>query len=394
MQAVNLDAQLADLDKELASAGIPLKYRPLDCFKRLHRSVPDGPQRAQLFDPVIEWYLKQYGDAVRWDGVIARFPILIRGAVYLGQARFVGEEEVLAPFEEGIEGLPKDRAQSLTEDEKRPIMEKLTFGSRSFYSLHNLLIDDDWLGATERNLARRALFDLENAAATLKHTGDTQAAIVQAHEAAEKYLKAALSRTGSTKDLKKLGHNIPKIFKELVQAHSRYSCLALPVDNLQKLAPNMELRYTSVPRSMEMAIEEYHGALYVCGLIAQMWIFDKARGTTKSRFKAGSFYVDGAGTTFYCKSVQGNSATLTLFRSSKYTGSQMANIVMKVSQSSLYLEVTDAVQDAQLRSQFALHLRYPGRKVSPDEIGLRMIHGPEGSYTTAVLKVPIAKPKE
>ena len=71
---------------------------------------------------------------------------------------------------------------------------------------------------------------------TLKHTGDTQAAFVQAHEAAEKYLKAALSRTGSTKDLKKLGHDIPKIFKELVQAQPRYSCLTLPVENLQRLS--------------------------------------------------------------------------------------------------------------------------------------------------------------
>jgi hypothetical protein len=73
--------------------------------------------------------LKKYGEAVRWDGVIARFPILIRGVVYLGQARFVGEEEALAPFEEGIKNLPKDIAQALTAKEKRPIMEKLTFGS-------------------------------------------------------------------------------------------------------------------------------------------------------------------------------------------------------------------------------------------------------------------------
>lgn len=167
---------------------------------------------------MIEWHLKKYGDAVRWDGVIARFPISIKGIVYLGQARFAGEQEVLAPFEDGIEGLSKDLAQSLTPEEKRPIMEKLTFGSRSFYSLHNLLVDDDWLGTIERNLARRALYDLENAAMTLKYTGDTQSAIVQAHEATEKYLKAALSKAGSTKSLKGLGHDIPKIFKELVQA--------------------------------------------------------------------------------------------------------------------------------------------------------------------------------
>lgn len=394
MQSTTLDAQLADLDKEFVAAGTPLKYRPLDCFKRLYGSVPDGPQRTQLFDPVIEWYLKKYGDAVRWDGVIARFPISIGDIIYLGQARFVGEQEVLAPFEDGIEGLSRDLAQSLTPEEKRLIMEKLTFGSRSFYSLHNLLVDDDWLGTIERNLARRALYDLENAAMTLKHTGDTQSAIVQAHEAAEKYLKAALSKAGSSKSLKGLGHDIPKIFKELVQAEHRYSCLSLPVENLQKLSPNMELRYTTVPRSMDMAIEAYHGALYVCGLVAQMWLFDKARGTTKSRFKECCFYMDGANTTFYCKRVQGDSATLTLFRSSRFTGSQMADITMDISQSALYLEVVDPLQDAQLRTRFAAHLRHPGRKVSPEEIGLRMVHGPEGSYASAVLKAPIAKPHE
>ncbi|HMG86738.1 MAG TPA: HEPN domain-containing protein [Terracidiphilus sp.] len=392
MLAANLDLQLEDLDKEFLSAGIPLKYRPLDCFKRLYGSVADASQRARLFDPVIEWYLNKYGDEARWDGIIARFPIFIRGVVYLGQAQFVAEEEVMTPFEEGIEGLSADLARSLTSEEKRSVMERLTLGSRSFYSLHNLLSDDNWLDVTVREMARRALFDLENAAVTLKHTGDTQSAIVQAHEAAEKYLKAALWRAGKTKNLKKLGHDIPKIFKELTQVQPRYFCLRLPVENLHRLSPSMELRYTSVPRSVEMAIEAYHGALYVCGLTAQMWLFDRARGTTVSRFKAGSFYIDGSGTTFYCKTVQTGSAVLILFRSSKFTGLQMADLTMDLSQSALYLEVTDPRQDAQLRAQLAFQLRNRGRKVSPDEIGLTMTHGPEGSYTTAVLKVPVAKP--
>lgn len=92
-------------------------------------------------------------------------------------------------------------------------MEKLTFGNRSFYSLYNLLVDDDWLETLERELARRAQYDLENAAVTLKHTGDTQSAIVQAHEAAEKYLKAALHRAGNTKKLKSFGHYIQSSFQ-------------------------------------------------------------------------------------------------------------------------------------------------------------------------------------
>jgi HEPN domain-containing protein len=394
MHGGSSDRQVEDVDSELASAGVPLRYRPLDCFKQLYGSVPEGQRRQELFDPIIEWYLRKYGDAVRWDGVVARFPILIGGIVYLGQARFVAEGEVLANFEDGIEDLPKIAARSLSPEELRPVIEKLTFGSRNFYSLYNLLIDDDWLGVIERGLVRRALYDLENAAVTLKHTGDTQAAIVQAHEAAEKFLKAALSKAGTTKNLKSFGHDIPKIFKELLQTERRYSYLSLPLANLQKLSPNMELRYTNVPRSVELAIEGYHGALYICGMIAQMWLFDKARGTAKSGFKECSFYLDGANSTFYCKRVQGDSTTLTLFRSSTFTGSQMADITLDLSQSALYLEVTDAVQDAQLRRQLEAHLRNPGRKVSPEEIGLKMVHGPEGSYTTAVLRIPLAKPKK
>jgi hypothetical protein len=40
------------------------------------------------------------------------------------------------------------------------------------------------------------------------------------------------------------------------------------------------------------------------------------------------------------------------------------------------------------------HLRNPGRKVFPEEIGLKMVHGPEGSYATAMIRRPIAKPNE
>lgn len=258
------EKQFEDLDNELIAAGVPLRYRPLDCFKKLYGSVPDGPQRDELFAPLISWYLKKYGDAVRWDGIVARFPVLIRGVVYLGQARFVGAGEVLANFQEGIEQLPDEVVRSLSPEEKRPILEKLTFGARGFASLHNLIIDDLWLSETEQALVRRALYDLENAAVTLKHTGDTQAASVQAHEAAEKFLKAALSRAGSSKALKSFGHNIPKLFRELLVAEPRYACVELPVENLQKLAPNMELRYSHVPRSLEMAVAGFHGSLYVC----------------------------------------------------------------------------------------------------------------------------------
>jgi hypothetical protein len=121
--------------------------------------------------------------------------------------------------------------------------------------------------------------------------------------------------------------------------------------------------------------EGFHGSLYVCGIIAQMWLFDQARGTTTSAFKECSFYLDGANSTFYCKRVHGDSAILTLFRSSKHTGSLIVDITMDRSRSALYLEVSDALHDARLRRQFQQQLRNPGRKVSPEEIGVNMVHG-------------------
>jgi hypothetical protein len=143
-----------------------------------------------------------------------------------------------------------------------------------------------------------------------------------------------------------------------------------------------------------MAVEGFHGSLYVCGILAQMWLFDQARGTTKSAFKECSFYIDGSNATYYCKKAAADSAVLTHFRSSKYTGSQMADLVLDPSSSALYFEVTDPNRDAQLRGQFLLHLRNPGKKVSHEEIGLNMVHGPEGSYTTVLLKATVLRPTE
>jgi hypothetical protein len=125
-----------------------------------------------------------------------------------------------------------------------------------------------------------------------------------------------------------------------------------------------------------------------------MWLFDQARAGTKSAFKECSFYIDGSNATYYCKKAAADSAVLTHFRSSKYTGSQMADLVMDPSSSALYLEVTDPDQDAQLRRQFLLHLRNPGKRVSPEEIGLNMVHGPEGSYTSVMVKAPVIRPAE
>jgi hypothetical protein len=65
----------------------------------------------------------------------------------------------------------------------------------------------------------------------------------------------------------------------------------------------------------------------------------------------------------------------------------MMDIPMSVDQSALYLEVTDPQQDANLRLRLAEHLRDPGRRATPEEIGLKVVKGVEGSYATAMFRM-------
>jgi HEPN domain-containing protein len=385
MTAIPIGAKLQKLDDELASTGVPLRYRPLECFKKLYGAV-GNERREELFDPLVQWYLAKYGDEAQWDGIIGRCPILIRGKVNLGLARFSAAAETVVNWRDQIEDLPESIAMSLTEAERNAISEKLMVANLELRTLYNLTIDDHCLPKFERGLVWRALHDLENAAVTLKHTGDTQTATVQAHEAAEKFLKAALRKSGSTKNLKNFGHDIPKVFGELVRAEPRYAWLSKPIENLQKLAPGMEMRYGPAPRSLEKAVGAFYAALHVCGVLANMWLFDMARGTSKSSFKEGRFYFNGAGLTFYCTRVQGETAILRRFHSSTFTGMQMMDIVMKTVQSAMYLEVTDTAEIERLKRKLVFHIRNRGKRVSPNEIGLKMINGPEGCYVTATFE--------
>lgn len=229
----SLEAKLQMIDDELANAGMPLRYRPLECFKRLY-GVAKEEHRERLFDPLMQWYLTKYGEEAHWDGIIGRCPILIRGKVYLGVARFSASAETVVSSRDQVEDLSDEIANSLTESESKTVAEKLMNANLELRTLYNLTIDDHCLATFGRGLVWRALHDLENAAVTLKHTGDTQTATVQAHEAAEKFLKAALLKAGSTKNPKNFGHDIPKLFRELVDLEPRYAWLRLPVENLQK----------------------------------------------------------------------------------------------------------------------------------------------------------------
>jgi HEPN domain-containing protein len=138
-----------------------------------------------------------------------------------------------------IDGLPAEVGASLSHEEFEAIARKTAGATASFQQLYNLTVADGFLDAAERGLVWRALFDLETAATTLRHVGDTRNTVFHVHQAAEKFLKVALKRAGSTTDLKRLGHNVPAAFAELKSLSGRYSWLEQSVDALQVLAPNM-----------------------------------------------------------------------------------------------------------------------------------------------------------
>jgi HEPN domain-containing protein len=392
LSAEELNSRLEEIDAVLEAQALPLKYRPLEGFKRTYGDLLDGPLRGSLFDSIADWYRDRYGKRAEPDGIIGRIPVLLRGEVYL----------VLVPLTEGdavvrlidqIDGLPTEVGASLSREEFEAIARKVAGATIGFQTLYNLTVEDGFLDAVERGLVWRALFDLETAATTLRHVGDTQNTIFQIHQAAEKFLKVALKRAGSTADLKRLGHNLPAVFAELKSLSDRYSWLESSVDALQALAPNMQIRYSVVPRRRENAIEAFHEALSICGALAQMWLFDTKRGSGNPRFLPGCFYVDGTRGTYFCKSTLQNagappSAILTHFGVNPVLGRMMFDISVYLSESALYLEVKNEEELAALQRELDSFIRQPpAHRATPEELGIKTDSGPEGSYTTALLRL-------
>lgn len=378
--------RIQEIDDELNAAGHLKQHRPLECFKRLYGNIIDSKQRAALFEPIIAWYIGQYGNSMQWDGVIGYTPVMIRNEVYLSPARFVAVGELHVDWKSEIEDLPAEIANSVDLEEFRSISERLSAAYSGWKAIYNLHIEDDWLSQTERDWVHRGYCDLRNVSWTLKKAGDTQTAIFQSHQAAEKFLKAALRKSGSPLDPEKFSHRIPQLFRALVDINRFYRWLAKPVENLDRLASDRNLRYRPLQRSMDDSVLVFHGAMYICGAIADMWLFDKARAGTEAAFREGHFYRDRSRATFHCKGIQKNMARLTYFHSDKTFGAQLAELTVSTEFAPIYLEVSDKAEEQQLRRQLIFQLRNPGRVVTPEEVGLRSVDSNEGSYTTAMLR--------
>jgi HEPN domain-containing protein len=390
LSAEELSSRLEQIDAELEAQALPLKYRPLENFKRIYGDLPDGPLRGSLFDGIGKWYSDRYGDRAKPDGVIGRIPVLLRGEVYLVLVPLTVGDTIVRLADQ-IDGLPTQAEAGLSREEFESIAPMVTAATLSFQKLYNLTVDDGFLDTIERGMVWRAVFDLETAATTLRYVGDTQNAIFQIHQAAEKFLKVALKRAGSKADLKRLRHNLPAVSAELKTLSDRYVWLESSVDALQSLAPNMDIRYAIVPRRRESAIDAFDAALSICGALAQMWLFDAKRGAEPCRFSPGSYYVDGTQGTYFCKGIDQNggtspSAVLTRFGGHPILGQMMFDVCVRLSESALYLEVEAGEELAALRRKFDSFIRQPpAHQVTSEDLGIKI--GPRGSYTTALLRL-------
>lgn len=388
-QSADLLSRLHDIDKQLANRSMPIRLRPLEAFKVLYGSVPDGERRDSLFAPIAAWFIELYGDRVRWDGVVARVPILVSGNLYLLAVPFTSTNTMLK-LTDFIEGLSQEVADSLTPEEMASSLETAMLCTSAVHKIYNLSVDDTHFSSEERELLRRALFDLENASTSLKLTEDAQGAVFNAHAAAEKFLKIGIKRAGISGDL--VSHKLPKVFERLVGLRKTYSWLQSSVDALQNLAPDMNIRYQLVPRSLADAVSAIYISLNICSMLAQVWLFDLARGSEKSAFVPGPFYVDGRRATFYCDrfhTATKGSPEVVLMSFGGLTGSFIAELVLEQAASSLYLEVADAAQSAELRTQFDELRQRCQTPINPKDIGMAVHSRPEGSYAGGTMRVRI-----
>ena len=382
LSSVELEARLSALDAEMRNSGTPLTFRPLESFKSLYGNVSDD-ERSALFDPIIRWFIQQYGNEAVWDGVVGRLPVIVRDTLYLVRVPF-SETDLVVKLTDEIENLPKEIAANFRPEEFDAIGRIVTAGSEALLKLYNLHCDDHILSLIDRQVIRRARFDLEHAAISLRQSGDTQNTIFHTHEAAEKFLKVALMRCHPKHLPKRLGHDLRKIFDRLVVERPPYEWLRDSVTALQDAAPTMNIRYVDVPRSVAKAVSCFHSALSICGSLAGLWLLEHERGWWDAEFTVGKFYIDSARRTFLCSGFKDKEHAVLTYFERNAAGITVAEMTLKSVYSCLYLELNKPDQLKAIREKYDFCRAHATRRVSPEELRIKITHGAEGSYVTGI----------
>ena len=295
-------------------ASTPLILRPLDIYHVLiGKEERDEESRAYL-DKITAWFFQRYGAEAVWDGVLSRDPIFFRGRVHLLEIihNGVSERSGLDTFLKRLE----NEGKPPSEEEWKYLARTALESSQDFSALHNLEMAPSLLSIVQRDLCRRAWFDLRNVGPMLQSSGDVQGAIVHSHEAAEKFLKVALIHVGLPPDQLGKGkyrHNLDHLTGALIGRQSKYVFLRKPAKALHGLLASMNARYSSLKRSTKDAVEAFRLARHCCSFVAQQIQLDKIRGVPDIALQKGHYYRDYAGRQFrFCGTVRDDNEQLAL----------------------------------------------------------------------------------
>jgi hypothetical protein len=165
-----LYSEIERLDAEMAST--PLILRPLDIYHVLIGTEERNDESRAYLDKITAWFIQRYGDEAVWDGVLSRDPVFFRGRVHLLEIIHNGTSE-----RRGLDTFLK----RLENEGKPPSLEELKYlartameSSQDFSSLHNLEMTPSLLSIVQRDLCRRAWFDLRNVGPLIHSCGTSR----------------------------------------------------------------------------------------------------------------------------------------------------------------------------------------------------------------------------
>jgi hypothetical protein len=101
-------AEIERLDKEMLA--VPIELRQLDIYHALIGREERDESALGYLSKISAWYQQRYGNQAKWDGVIGRQPLLLRGRLQILQIRHSsvnpksGLEDLLDTFR--LQGLP------------------------------------------------------------------------------------------------------------------------------------------------------------------------------------------------------------------------------------------------------------------------------------------------
>ena len=395
MDDQTLFVEIERLDAELSS--VPIVLRQLDVYHALVGLEDRNEVALAYFDKISSWYRQKYGARAAWDGTIARQPVLIRGRLYILEVRHssINPNDGL---QELIETL-KAQGPPVSPEEYRTLATSFLEGSGDFAALHNLEMRPSLLTAEQRSLARRAWFDLRNAAVVLENTGDVQGSIFHAHEAAEKFLKAGLIHEGYafvSLGKAKLRHGLNEIVGALAAKHSKYRFLARQARDLSDLLDSMSARYTCTRRSLADAVEAFRLARHCCGFVASQIELDHDRGTRDITFQSDCYYEDYSGRQFrFCGYSRNDSGDilvhLYLLEASARGHTIDALVRFKAPCSFHYKAITDqkTIERLELRYRSLLRRERSNRDAPPISATVEKVH--ESLHAVASIQIPLNK---